>query len=81
MFIAKLKSVKAAGLTIIGLAGLTAITATAAVQNDGGIEIAAGPVYLTAGGDPGGLKTGFRDAYEVHLIVTLSKTRRIRIKP
>ena len=60
--------------------GFCVLMTIATLRNEGGIEIAAGPVYITVGGDAGGLKTGLRDSYDFHLIVNLSKRRRIRIK-
>ena len=80
MLIPQVKSARKACLTVIGLIAICGVITIVAAQNDGGIEIAAGPVLITAGGETGGLKAGLRDSYDFHLIVNLSETRRIRIK-
>ena len=68
------KPVLYAGLAII----IAALTVTAI--NKAGVELTAGPVVITAGGDPGGMTTEWRETSGFYLTINLPGNRRIKIK-
>lgn len=65
----------ACAAALMGIAALTAIAHSSAP-----LEIAAGPVLITAGGDDGGFHAALQDTYSYHLIVPLPGNSRLRLQ-